>query len=321
MPRSVGLLVAVRDHGIVALWLVMLAAFSVWAAPNFATWTNATLILGAAAITAIFAAGVAFGVMSGALDLSVPGTAALAGVLTAELAVAGTPAGIATLVGLAAGVGVGLVNGYAVLRGLNPLVVTIAMLSLLTGLAAVIAGGVPVSGFTQLSFIGTRSYWDIPGPVFVAAALYMVGWILLTRHRAGARLLAVGADPIAAQRAGVPSRHYVVLGFVLSGFCSALGGIVAAAVITQASPAVSPSVLFDALTAVALSGMPLTGGRGSLPRVLVGALLIASIASALAIEGIPPYWTTVATGALLLAALAAERLLTGAVSARLVRDG
>jgi ribose transport system permease protein len=319
VPRSVGLLVAVRDHGIVVLWLAMLAAFAVWAAPNFATWTNATLILGAAAITSIFAAGVAFGVLSGALDLSVPGTAALAGVVTAKLAE--TSIGVAVVAGLGCGVAVGVVNGSAVLRGLNPLVVTIATLSLLTGMAAVIAEGVPVSGFTQLAVVGTDSYFDIPGPVLVAAVLYLAGWVLLTRHRAGARLLAVGADPVAARRAGVPSHRYVLLGFVLSGFCSALGGIVAAAAITQASPGASPGVLFDALTAVALSGMPLTGGRGSLPRVLVGALLIASIASALAIEGIAPYWTTVATGALLLLALAAERMLTSAVSARLVRDG
>ncbi|HEY6887208.1 MAG TPA: ABC transporter permease [Solirubrobacter sp.] len=319
MTRRVALLIAARDRGIVVLWLAMLVGFSVWAGPHFATWTNATLILGAASITAIFAAGVAFGVLSGALDLSVPGTAALAGVLTAKLAVDGTPVVLALVVGLATGVLVGFANGFAVLRGMNPLVVTIASLSVLTGLAAVAADGVPISGFTQFAFVGTDSLWEIPAPVFVVAIVYLVGWLFLTQHRAGARLLVAGADPVAAQRAGVPSRRYVVLGFVLSGLCAALGGIVAAASITQASPGASPSVLFDALTAVALSGMPLTGGRGSLPRVLVGALLIASIASALAIRGIPPYWTTVATGALLLLALAAERILTRAVTAQLVR--
>src|SRR5262249_48408742 len=151
-------------------------------------------------------------------------------------------------------------------RGLNPLVVTIASLSILTGMAAVVSGGVPVTGVTQLAFLGTDTVKDIPAPVFVVALVYGAGWILLARTRAGLRLQAVGDDAEATRRAGVASEHYRLLGFVLSATCAALGGIVTAATITQASANANPGVLFDALTAVALSGMPLTGGRGSLPR-------------------------------------------------------
>jgi ribose transport system permease protein len=296
----------------VLLSVALLAALTLWAGPTFATWTNVTLILGAAAITALYAAAVAFGVIAGALDLSVPGTAALAGVLTGELVTAGCPAVPAVMAGVSSGMIVGAVNGIAVAWGLNALVVTIAMLSILSGIAAVIADGVPVSGVTQLDAIGTASYIDIPGPVFLVAAVYAAGTLFLTQTRAGARLLAVGGGAETARRAGVASDRYRTLGFVLSGACAALGGIVTAATITQASPTVNAAVLFDALTAVAVSGMPLTGGRGSLPRVLVGALIIASIASAIAIKGVPPYWTTVATGLLLVAALTGERVVTGA---------
>ena len=89
----------------------------------------------------------------------------------------------------------------------------------------------------------------------------------------------------------------VVLGFVISGILGALGGLVTTAVTTEASPAASPAIVFTALTAVALAGVALTGGRGSLPRVLVGALILATIANGLTIRGIQPYWATVATGA------------------------
>ena len=87
---------------------------------------------------------------------------------------------------------------------------------------------------------------------------------------------------------------------------------------TQASPNPSVDLLFSALTAVALSGMPLTGGRGSLPRVLVGALIIATIASALIIRGIQPYWATIATGVLLVggARLRAHHVARGRQPAR-----
>src|SRR5262245_61627621 len=132
----------------------MLAVFSVWAAPSFATWANATLILGAAALTAIYAAGVAFGVLAGVLDLSIPGVAAFAGVLTGVLIQDGVPVSAALAAGLGGGAVVGLLNGLGARRGLNPLVVTIGSLSILTGLAAVIAGGVPVTGLTPLDFLG-----------------------------------------------------------------------------------------------------------------------------------------------------------------------
>jgi ribose transport system permease protein len=188
----------------------------------------------------------------------------------------------------------------------------------LTGLASVISDGVPVSGLDALHFMGTASYWRIPAPVFVVAAIFIVGTVFLTQTRGGVRLLAVGGNAEAVRRAGVNANIYRVLGFVLSGACAAIGGIVTAAVVTEASPNISTSVLFDALTAVALSGVPLTGGRGSLPRVLVGALVIASIASVLVIKNVPPYWTTVTTGALLVAALGVERVLSRAVATRVV---
>jgi ribose transport system permease protein len=99
-----------------------------------------------------------------------------------------------------------------------------------------------------------------------------------------------------------------VLGFMLSGVCAAIGGVVVAALIGQANPTPDTTVLFDALTAVALSGMALSGGRGSLPRIAVGALIITTISNALIIRGVSPDWATLSTGVLLVGALAFERL-------------
>jgi len=319
-PNPVSVLVFARDRGMIVFWVLMLAVFSIWAQPYFATFTNATLIANAAAITAIFAAGVAFGVLTGLLDLSLPGTAAVAGIVTGKVLISGAPVLVAILAGLAVGPIVGLANGLIVLRGMNPLVVTIGTLSVLTGLASVISGGVPVDGLYALHTIGTDSYFRIPAPVFVAAALFVVGTIFLTKTRGGTRMLSVGGNAEAVRRAGVSSSRYVLLGFMLVSTCAALGGIVIAAFVTSAAPTPSTSVLFEALTAVALSGMPLSGGRGSLPRVLVGALIIQTISSALVIKGVQPYWSTVLTGVLLLTALIAERSLTVAVANRVVEQ-
>ena len=108
------------------------------------------------------------------------------------------------------------------------------------------------------------------------------------------------------------------MGFMVSGFCAALGGLISTAVTTEADPLADPGIIFTALTAVALAGVALTGGRGSLPRVLVGALILATISNALTIKGIQPYWGTVVTGLLLLASLGVEKGVAVSVQRRLL---
>ena len=246
-----------------------------------------------------------------------PGTAALAGVVAGKLHRERRPSGWAIVAAIAVGVGVGLVNGLLIHAGLNPLVVTIASLTAVGGIANLVAGGVAIRNITQLDWAGSGRPLGIPSMVFIVAGLYFVAWLFLTQTRAGARLQAVGGNAEAVRRIGVNADHYRILGFMLGGTCGALAGLATVATTRQASPSASVSLLFAALTAVALSGMPLTGGRGSFPRVLVGTLIIATINSALVIRGIQPYWTTIITGVLLILALVFEKVMTSAVTARL----
>lgn len=321
MPRDVALLVFIRDRGIFILWGLLIVVFSFWCSPYFATWTNAMLIANAAAITAIFAAGVGFGVMTGVLDLSLPGTAAFSACVVGWLMTHGWNVWPSIAIGLLCGVVVGLINGLIALRGFNPIIVTIGTLSALSGLAAVVAGGYTFPGLDALSFMGTKRYFTIPAPVYIVAILFLVGTVFLTRTRDGIRLMSVGGNAEAVRRSGIASDRYKVLGFVISGICAALGGIVSTAITTEATPEASPSIIFNALTAVALAGVALTGGRGSLPRVLVGALILATIANGLTIRGVQPYWATTVTGVLLLASLALERFIQSSVSDRLMNAG
>jgi ribose transport system permease protein len=308
-PAVIRWLIFVRDRGIFVLWALLLVVFSIWASPYFASVDNAILIANAAAMTAIFASGVAVGIICGVLDLSIPGTAALAGVTCGWLITHGAPV---------LGAVVGLVNGLITLRGFNPIVVTIGTLSAMSGLAAAIAGGYTISGLDSLSFMGTQRYLGVPAPVWIVAVLFAAGTVFLTRTRDGIRLMAVGGNAEAVRRSGIHSDRYKVLGFMISGFCAALGGLVIAALVTEANPAADPGLIFNALTAVALAGVALSGGRGSLPRVLVGALILGTISNALTIKGVQPYWATATTGLLLLASLGVEKWVSTTVSRRLV---
>jgi ribose transport system permease protein len=313
-------LVFLRDRGIIILWILLVVVFAFWAEPYFFTWTNARLIANAAALSALFAAAVAFGIMSGALDLSIPASAALAGVVAGKMLTNGSPVVVAVTVALLSGALVGLCNGLLIRRGLNPLVVTIAMLTSVGGIANLVAGGVAIRGLGQLDWAGSGRPLGIPSMVFVVAGLYFAAWLFLTQTRGGARLQAVGDNAEAVRRVGINADSYRILGFVLGSTCAALAGLGTVATTRQATPTASVSLLFAALTAVALSGMPLSGGRGSFPRVLVGTLIIATINSALVIKGIQPYWTSIVTGVLLILALAFEKFMSTAVTARLTES-
>ncbi|MFD4600705.1 ABC transporter permease [Streptomyces sp. NPDC058464] len=324
LPRTVSALVFLRDQGVFVIWGLLIVVFAFIGRPYFFTVTNAVLVANAAAITAIFAAGVGIGVMTGSLDLSLPGTAAVASCVCGRLLTHGSPTWLSLLAGLACGVVVGLLNGLIVLRGFNPVIVTIGAFSVLSGLAAVIADGDNFPGLSQLKFMGTHHYFatgdftGIPGPVFIVAAVYIVGYLFLTRTRGGLRVMAVGANAEAVRRAGINSGAYRVLGFVVSGTLAALGGLVSTATVTQAGPSADPSIIFSSLTAVSLTGIVLSGGRGSLPRILVGSLILATISNGLIIRGVQPYWSTVCTGALLIGSLFLERAVQNGVASRLM---
>lgn len=349
LPRSITSLIFVRDRGIFVLWIVILVIFGFLAHPYFATISNGLQILNAGAITSIFAAAIAVGVFSGSLDLSVPGVAAFAGMVCAWLITnAGQPVWVGIGAGLLIGLAVGFINARVTLMGLNPLVVTIGTLTVLTGLAAVIGQGLTIPVIGDLDFMGTDTYlsisqtWDvavqpwfllpdfsfqfggfdgISAPVFIMFGLFIIMTIFFTKTRGGIRLMAVGGNPEAVRRVGLSSTYYRTLGFMLSGLLAALGGLVTVAYTGQGNPSASPGIIFDGLTAVALAGVSLAGGRGSLPKVLVGALILATIFDGLTVAGADPYWGVVATGVLLLFALTGDLVLTRTVSRRLVTVG
>ena len=317
-PIGIRALIFIRDRGIFVLWALLIVGFGFWANPYFASVTNAVLVANAAALTAIFAAGVAVGIICGALDLSIPGVAALSACTCGWLLNNGQPVWVGLVAGMAVGVVVGLANGIISLRGFNPIIVTIGTLSITSAAASILVGGYTIPGLTDLKFMGTQRYLGVPAPVYIAAAVFIVGTVFLTRTRDGLRLMAVGGNAEAVRRSGIHADRYKVLGFVISASCAALGGLVTTAVVTEASPAASPGIIFTALTAVALAGVSLAGGRGSLPRVLVGALILATIDNGLTIKGIDPYWGTGLTGVLLLGSLALEKWISTTVSNRLV---
>jgi ribose transport system permease protein len=318
LPDGARFAAGIRSRGVVVIWLALVLFFWLWAGPSFLTLENAGLIANSAATTALFGGAVGICLLSGALDLSVPGTAALAGMVAAQLLTAGEPAYVAVLAAIAVGVCAGVINASLIGLGLNPLATTVGMLTLMSGVASVISGNqaVPLGLPSALGWLGLDRYWGVPAPVVTVAIVYLLGWFLLTKTYLGARLLAVGGNPDGARRAGLRAPLYRALGFVLSGVLAAIGGLSVTAIISQANPTPDTGQLFQAMTAVALSGLSFAGGRGHFPRILIGALVIATVDSGLIICGLDPSWASFATGLLLLADRLSGRLLTAVTGLR-----
>ncbi len=133
--------------------------------------------------------------------------------------------------------------------------------------------------------------------------LYGILIVFLRYTRGGHRLLAVGGNAEGARRVGIPISLYRVMGFTICAMCAAVGGIVSAAYIQIGSPSASVGTIFSALTVVALAGVPFTGGRGSLARVLLGAIVLSTISAGLLLANVQVYWSSVVTGVLLLGAV------------------
>lgn len=306
--------VLLRDFAIVLVLLASIAVFVVWYGPEFLALGNLGDIADSAALIAIFATGEAVVVMAGAIDLSLAPIAAACGILGARLLQAGVPSGVALLLTVAFGGLLGAVNGLLVTRlKLTPLVATLATLSAYSGLAFILAGGEQIFGIDGWDWLGQHRFWDtLTAPTIVMLIVVVVTATFVRSTKWGLRLLAVGGGAEAARRCGIKVDAYTVSAFTFSGCMAALAGCITVGFLTTAEPAAASTAIFDAITAVALGGVALSGGKGSILRVLAGALVIAVITTGLLLTGVAPYYALVVTGVLLVVAVAFESILTRA---------
>lgn len=312
--RSGSRLVIVRDLAIVGVLLVSVVAFTIGHGPGFLSLRNLSNILDAAALVAIFAVGEALVIMAGAIDLSIAAIAAVSGVAAGRLLVEGMPSPLALLLALGFGAALGLVNGLLVTKlRLTPLVATLATLSVFSGLAFILAGGRQIFGVVEFGWLGQQRLWNsITVPTIVMVVLVALVATFMSQTKWGLRLLAVGGNGEAARRSGIRVDAYTTGVFVFSGVTSALAGCITLGFLTTAEPAAATTVIFQAITAVALGGVALSGGRGSIVRVTVGAVVLSVIATGLLVMAVPPYYALVITGVLLVLAVILETVLTRA---------
>lgn len=281
----------------------------------------------------VLGVGMTLVVVTGGIDLSVGSVAALCGVVATTVMMrwmipGGHSVGLGMFVGivlaLAAGAGVGLVNGVMITRfRVPPFIATLAWFLIARGLAFKLCGARPVgnlpASFTWLGQgqVGPTLFHTVDGraqqlwfPVLVAFLLAGAAHLLLQRTVFGRHVVSVGGNEEAARLSGIRVARKKVAVYVVSGLLAAVCGILLAARLQAGDPKVGsqPPLELGAITAVVLGGAALTGGKGSIGGTVFGALFMGVLDNGLALNGLQYFDQLVVKGAVLLAAVLFDQL-------------
>ncbi|MFL9966909.1 ABC transporter permease [Paraburkholderia sediminicola] len=292
--------------GLLALLAVTLVLFS----GNIGTLGYLKSLLVLSSFLAVLALGQGAVVLSGGLDLSVPFTITLAGVVLTGMT---NGSDIAALWGVPAvlllGAAIGAINGIgvSVLR-ISPLIMTLAMNGILQGAALVYDNGAP-TGFAPptIRWLMTGQLLGIPPVIFFLCAFGLLSLYLLHRTVYGRRLFAVGSNPVSAKFSGVPVTKVLILTYALSGLCSALVGVMLSGFTGQAFNDMGDPYLLTSIAVVVVGGTLMTGGRGHYAGMLGGALMLTALSTLLSGSSLPVAARGVVYGLVVLAAVVAMR--------------
>jgi ribose transport system permease protein len=274
------------------------------------SWNYYNSLIVLSSFLAILALGQGSVILTGGLDLSLPWTIGLCGILLAGM-LKGSDAALlyALPLVLAVGLAVGFANGIGiVVLGISPIVMTLAMNGILQGLALVYCNGTP-AGFSAplLRWFMTYQEWPVT-PVVIFDALFVVAAVLLLGKTAfGRRIYAVGNGERVAALSGVAVGPTLVKVYMLSGLCSAIVGSLLTGFSGQASLGMGDEYLLPSIAVVVVGGTLITGGRGHYLGMLGGVLLLVALQTLLAGTTLPYATRAILFGLVVLGAVMALR--------------
>lgn len=277
---------------------------------SFATWGNLQTIVIQTAIVGMAALGMTVVIISGGIDLSSGATVALTSVVVAALLkFLGWPPFPAACGAVAAGALCGLLNGLMV-TGLQvvPFIITLGTSLMLRGLAKEIADNRTVTPeASALDTLMDKS--DFLAPGFWMLAVMAAGVSAMLHYtRFGRHVFAIGSNEQAARLCGVPVARTKVLVYVLGGLFAGLAGLFQYSRLTIGDPTSAPGLELDVIAAVVIGGASLAGGEGSILGSLVGALFMTTIRSGCSAMEWPNNRTEIVAGAIIIVAVALDRL-------------
>ncbi|WP_156376798.1 ABC transporter permease [Yonghaparkia sp. Root332] len=302
--RFVRLAQASRSYGVVIALVVLVIAISV-AQPSFLSFPNQMNILSQWAPVAIMGIGMTYVVITGGFDLSVGATYALAAVVAAAIGQSQPPV-VAFSAAIAAGLVVGVVNGFIVtaLR-VNPFIATLGTSLVVGGITLAITGNKAfIVAFEPFTALGRDRLAGVPYSGILVIVLFVIAGLVLAYTSWGQSVYAVGGNLEASRLAGIRTSGVVGSAYAIAGLTAGVAGVVTASQLSSAQASLGATLVFDVLTVVIVGGTALSGGRGAIWRTAVGVGILATLQNGFNLLDIDAYYQDVIKGVIIIAALA-----------------
>ncbi|GAA1823656.1 ABC transporter permease [Luedemannella flava] len=293
-----------RDAGGIVILIVLFGALTL-ASDQFLTADNMANLARQVAIFGIIAVGELLVILTAGIDLSVGSVLALAGCVTAELLTHGVPVPVAILVGLAAAVLAGLVNGSLVAYGaLPPFIVTLGMLGIARGVVLVFTDANTIQPLPDaFGDIANGTTLGVPNLLWLFVAVVVVTAVVLRRTVFGRYIYAIGSNPESARLAGVPVKRVLVAVYAISGFLAGVGGVLFTSRLNAGIPTAGTGYELNAIAACVIGGASLFGAKGGAFGAAAGALIVATLNNGGNLLAINAFYLQIIIGLLILVAV------------------
>jgi ribose transport system permease protein len=296
-------------YGILIVLIALSVAFAVMTSGQFFAIENIFNILKQVAVVGIMSVGMTMVLLTAGIDLSIGSIAGVGCVLAASLLLKGMNVWLVILAVLAICTIIGLLNGFFINELLiPPLIVTLAMMTSIRGVAYLITGGLPIFGFkSDILVLGQGYVGFIPVPVIVMVIVFIVGIVFVQNTRYGRYIYGVGGNEEATRLSGINVKKIKYIVYSISGLLSGLAGMVMLARINSGTPKMGQGYEMDVITAVVLGGVSISGGEGRLGFVIVGVLIMGVLTNGLILLNVQEYVQWVIKGMALIAAVGFDR--------------
>ena len=286
---------------VIGLWVA--ASFLI---RGFGAYAHLRYIVELAAIIGLVGIGQTVAVIGGGIDLSVSAVITVTAIVLPIMTFAGDSTGLGAIgLALLVAAGIGAINGLGIgYLGLPPLIMTLAMATILQGLLVIIAGGSAISvSNPTLTWLGSARLLTISASIILWAILAGLCLFWLHGTRSGALVFAIGTNPTVSKLSGVPIRQLTVFIYVVSGVCSGLAGLLLLSMNGQGYVGIGDPYLLSSIAAVVLGGTSILGGRGTYFGTIAGAILLVTMTALITVVNASEGWRSLILGGLILGML------------------
>ena len=303
--------------GAFIFFIFMMVIFIAAAPEVFLTVGIYTAIFLSLPLFAIMGLSLVFVTAAGEIDLSFPSIIPLSGLAFAwTLQQTNFNFALAAVFSIIVGLACGLLNGFLVTKlGLSSLITTLGMNFALIGLTNVLNNG-EVRTFSELNESKIRSilvgsFGPIPAQMFWMAGIALILGLIFHRHKFGLHVRVAGDNPEAGRAMGVNIERTKILCFVLIGLCAAIVGILGIYLNSTYFSTMGEGYLLPTLAAVFVGGTPVTGGKGTIGGLVIGAATVVFIQTGVVATGLDGYWTSLGFGLVIVLSLLGHRKFSG----------